>query len=139
MSKTAAFFPRLRAWGPSIFIMGIIFAFSSIPAQEMPSFGLLDFLVKKGGHATGYALLALANVHALQLVEGTHKPSGDKVRPYLMAFLMAVLYSATDELHQSFVPGRHPAVMDVGIDGIGAILGLLLRAWYRPKNKKHNT
>jgi len=133
MSKAAAF---LRAWGASIFIMGAIFAFSSIPSQEMPSFGVLDFLFKKGGHATGYALLALANLRALQLDEGTLMPDGYTARPYFAAFLLAALYSATDEFHQSFVPGRHPAIMDVGIDSLGAILGLLLRAWYRSKNKK---
>ncbi len=40
--------------------MAIIFAFSSTPGKDLPNFGVLDFLVKKGGHMLGYGLLALA-------------------------------------------------------------------------------
>jgi VanZ family protein len=43
---------------------------------------------------------------------------------------MACLYSATDEFHQSFVPGRHPAVTDVMIDAAGAALTLFLAKQY---------
>jgi len=103
-------------------MMAVIFAFSSIPSKEIPGFGPFDLLVKKGGHATGYALLALANLRALGRNQG-----GYKTRTYIMAWLLAVLYSATDEFHQSFVPGRHSAITDVGIDALGAALGLLLR------------
>src|SRR5689334_17860952 len=85
MSKISAFF---RIWGPVMLIMTVIFAFSSIPSSEMPTFGLLDFLVKKGGHASGYALLALANLRAFR-----HGSDERSLRPYILAFLLAVLYS----------------------------------------------
>lgn len=106
-------------------MMGAIFCFSSIPSDEMPNFGLVDLLVKKGGHATGYALLALVNMRAL---------GWDRKRWWL-AWLIAVLYSATDEFHQSFVPGRHPTITDVGIDALGAAVGLLLWGWFARKQK----
>ncbi len=125
MWNIAAFF---RAWGWSLLIMAVIFAFSSMPSNEIPRFGWVDFLVKKGGHMTGYALLAAANLRALQL-----DPGGHKIRPYGLAFLIAVLYSATDEWHQSFVPGRHPTLTDIGIDALGAALGTWLLVWYQQK------
>jgi VanZ family protein len=135
MQNLSAF---LRAWGWSLLIMAVIFAFSSIPSSDMPRFGWVDFLVKKGGHMTGYALLAAANLRALQLDHslGGHPatPAGQaKIRPYGLALLIVVLYSATDELHQSFVPGRTPTLMDIGIDALGAVLGIALRAWYQRK------
>jgi VanZ family protein len=140
MWNIAAFF---RAWGWSLLIMAVIFAFSSMPSNEIPRFGWVDFLVKKGGHMTGYALLAAANLRALQLDPGGHKTGGHKtggqktgghkIRPYGLAFLMAVLYSATDEWHQSFVPGRHPTLTDIGIDALGAALGTWLLVWYQQK------
>tara|TARA_B100001245_G_C22535516_1_gene268928 strand:- start:16 stop:465 length:450 start_codon:yes stop_codon:yes gene_type:complete len=34
------------------------------------------------------------------------------------------LYAATDELHQMFVPGRVPSIVDLGFDLIGAVVGL---------------
>lgn len=117
MSSVFSFF---RAWGPVLLMMAVIFGFSSLPSNEVPHFGLADFLVKKGGHATGYALLALANLRAL---------GWDRKRLWL-AWVIAVLYSASDEFHQSFVPGRHPALADVGIDALGAAVGLLLWRWF---------
>jgi hypothetical protein len=56
MSKLTSFLWR---WGAALLMMAAIFGFSSIPSAEMPDFGLLDTLVKKGGHALGYGLLAL--------------------------------------------------------------------------------
>jgi VanZ family protein len=132
MQNISAF---LRAWGWSLLIMAVIFAFSSIPSNEMPQFGWVDFLVKKGGHMTGYALLAAANLRALQPGRTGDAMGGHKTPPYGLAFLIAVLYSATDELHQSFVPGRTPTLMDIGIDALGAVLGIALRAWYQRKGR----
>jgi VanZ family protein len=128
MLKIRTFF---AVWGPSILVMAVIFAFSSIPSNEMPIFGPVDFLVKKGGHASGYALLALANLRALRRI-----PGGQWTRLSILAWILAVLYSATDEFHQSFVPGRHPAVTDVGIDALGAATGLLLGAWAQRRKQK---
>jgi VanZ family protein len=103
-------------WFPAIVVMVIIFGFSSIPSQEMPSFGLLDLVVKKGSHMLGYGLLALAFWYSLRF---------DK-HLWWLALLLAVLYAASDEYHQSFVPGRHPSWVDVFIfDGGGAALSLL--------------
>lgn len=126
VSKVQSF---LRHWGLAILMMVAIFAFSSIPSEEMPSFGLVDFLVKKGGHALGYGLLALAYLHGL-------KGENEKVIPsqLYIAWFLATLYSATDEFHQSFVPGRHPAVSDVMVDSLGAAAALWLAGrYYRQK------
>ena len=118
MSKTTSFLWR---WGPALLLMTAIFGFSSIPSAEMLNFGLLDFIVKKGGHALGYGLLALFYLRGMK---------GDRTeidsRWLYMAWLMAILYSVTDEFHQSFVPGRHPAVTDVMIDAVGSGLALVL-------------
>jgi VanZ family protein len=46
----------------------------------------------------------------------------------LAAFVLAVLYGVSDEVHQSFVPGRTPDGADVVADAVGAALGLLA-AW----------
>ncbi len=100
--------------------MAVIFGFSSTPGKELPSFGGIDFLVKKGGHMFGYALLALSYWHGLRW---------DKKIVWL-AWLLAVTYAASDEFHQSFIAGRHPSWIDVFLfDGGGAALGLLLGYW----------
>lgn len=122
MSKIISF---LRRWGPAILVMTIIFGFSSIPSKEMPSFGILDYIVKKGGHAFGYGLLALSYLHGL-----IGKSESVVKRWYWTAWVLAVLFSVTDEFHQSFVPGRYPAVTDVMIDAFGAALALSIANRY---------
>jgi len=123
----------LKCWGPAFLIMAAIFAFSSIPSVEMPNFGVLDFLVKKGAHALGYGLLALAYLWGL-------KGKGGEIesRHLYIAWVLATMYSATDEFHQSFVPGRHPAITDVMIDSLGAILALfLVNKFYKQNDQTH--
>ena len=44
----------------------------------------------------------------------------------LLPWLGGLLTACVDEMIQRFVPGRGPSVIDVGIDAIGAALGVLL-------------
>jgi VanZ family protein len=43
-----------------------------------------------------------------------------------MAFVVSVLYAASDEYHQTFVPGRNGTPVDVGVDAVGALVALLV-------------
>lgn len=113
-------------WFPTIAVMAVIFGFSSIPSQEMPSFGPWDLVVKKGAHMLGYGLLALAYWYGLCF---------DK-RRWWLALLLAVLYAITDEFHQYFVPGRHPSWVDALVfDGGGAAIALGLANWWQARRK----
>lgn len=97
--------------------MAVVFAFSSQPGDNLPDFLNWDYVVKKSGHAIGYGLLALTYFHWLKYNK----------KYYWLAWLMAVLYAATDELHQSFVPERSASIFDALIfDNFGALVALLL-------------
>ena len=52
-------------WLPAMAVMAIIYGFSSIPFQEMPSFGMWDLVSKKGAQMLGYGMLALAYWYGL--------------------------------------------------------------------------
>ena len=43
-----------------------------------------------------------------------------------LTLIVVVLYAASDEFHQLFVPSREASVRDVLIDSAGAILALIL-------------
>jgi len=122
MTKLNSF---LKYWGPAFLLMAAIFAFSSIPSTEIPNFGWVDFIIKKGGHALGYGLLALGYLRGLR-----GERSEILSRQFFVAWVLATLYSATDEFHQSFVPGRHPAITDVMIDSIGAAAAIFFAGRY---------
>jgi VanZ family protein len=115
---------NLLPWLPAVLMMAIIFGFSSLPSNEMPDLGLMDIVVQKGGHVLGYGLLASAYWFALRF---------DK-RRWWLALLLTVIYAASDEYHQLFVPGRHSGWADVLIyDAGGAACALGLAYWVRLK------
>ena len=65
----------------------------------------------------GYAMLAWSYWYAFGLHPGKRG----------LAWLLALVYAVTDELHQSFVPGRYSSVWDVLIfDNFGALISLWL-------------
>ena len=106
----------LTHWLPVVLWAAVIFALSSIPSLSS-GLGTWDLVLRKGAHVTEYAILALLLVRAL-LRE-------------LPAFSLGVLYAVSDEVHQSFVRGRHAAPLDVAIDSVGLLIGLI--AWRRVK------
>lgn len=115
----------LRRWGPVLVMMLLIFAASSTPGNDLPKFGMWDFFAKKGGHLTGYALLALA--WSWGLSQG--KRASWQI--LLLSIAYSGLYAFSDEFHQVFVPGRQPSLVDVGIDAVGAALGAVLWPWIK--------
>lgn len=44
----------------------------------------------------------------------------------IISFGVGSAYAISDEIHQYFVPGRGPSIIDVGIDSLGVILGIFL-------------
>jgi VanZ family protein len=124
MKKFSSILPR---WLPALLMMAAIFLFSSQTSKSLPNFQNWDYLVKKSGHAIGYGILALFYFRGLKY---------DK-KQYWLAWLMAVAYSATDEFHQSFVPGRNASIFDVILfDNLGAALALWIYSAYRRKDEK---
>ncbi len=83
------------------------------------------FLIRKAAHVTEYAILGVLLWRALR--RGLPIPGWSWERKTAaVAWSLATLYAATDEIHQSFVPSRTGQIQDVLIDSGGAALGLLL-------------
>jgi VanZ family protein len=77
--------------------------------------------VRKAGHVTGYAILAMLLWRACQ--KGFLR-SGWNWRSAQISEAIAIAYALTDEFHQSFVPSRMASGWDVLIDSAGAAAGL---------------
>lgn len=45
---------------------------------------------------------------------------------FFTSFGIGVVYAITDEVHQSFIPGRGPSIIDVGIDSLGVLTGIFI-------------
>jgi len=78
------------------------------------------FFVVKGWHMTEYAVLV-----SLVVVILRRASVGSRVSSIWLAFAFAVVFAASDEWHQTFVPGRDGCTRDVLIDTGGALLAAL--------------
>ena len=135
----------LKYWLPVLIWMTVIFGASADPNSHDRSrhifrpillwffphisdqeFEQIHLILRKCCHLTEYAILGLLVFRAL-----SHSKTG--LPPWSWprvggALLLVFLYAATDEYHQSFVPGRTALFSDVCIDTGGAAIGLL--AWW---------
>ncbi len=101
----------IRLWLPVIVWAAVIFALSSVPDLGT-GLGGWDLILRKIAHAAEYAVLGAL------LVRATGRTG--------LAFALGTLYAISDELHQSFVPGRLGSPIDVAIDAVGVAAGIAL-------------
>lgn len=105
--------PGLRWWGPLALYMAFIFWMSSRPAPEAFS-GTPDYLL----HGAGYFLLGALTIRAV----GRGLASPRRPAVLVWGFVIAALYGASDEWHQSFVVSRDASFRDLLADSAGALL-----------------
>jgi VanZ family protein len=105
-------------WLPVLLWAVLIFYLSSIPYLRFVD-AWWDFYLRKFGHVIVFGILARLIARALT---GSTMWSWKKIFAWSLVF--TILYAISDEYHQSFVPGRVPAVHDVMLDSLGAWLAL---------------
>ena len=95
-------------YAPPLAVMALIFALSATPDLSS-GLGTWDFVLRKLAHVTIFALLWLdaRPRDATGAARSSPPPSPS-------------LYAVSDELHQSFVEGRHGTPVDVAIDASGS-------------------
>jgi VanZ family protein len=110
-----------RYWLPPVLWMGVIFILSSQPTLPHHPDTLFDTILKKAAHIVEYGILAFLLWRALSQGRGVLSRSA-----LVTAFVVSALYAASDEYHQTFVPGRNGTPVDVGLDAVGALVALLV-------------
>lgn len=144
---------KILPWAAVILWMALIFFFSAQVAEQsdqlstgiaekiaetvekvIPGSGLaiesMNHIVRKNAHFFVYLVLGALTVNAFYC-------SG--VRGFMgifAALIVCVLYAASDEIHQLFVPGRSGQFTDVLIDSAGAAIGSLIIGIIRLKAGK---
>ncbi len=76
----------------------------------------ISFIVRKAAHLSVYTLLGVFSFTGLWAIK-------DKKKRYFTAVGICMAYAVTDEIHQSFVPGRSCELRDVIIDTCGSAFG----------------
>lgn len=92
-------------------------------------------IVRKIAHFSIYTLVGFL----LMALFSTYENIKRKYQIYISA-IIGILYAFSDEIHQSFIPGRGPKITDVFIDSLGVFFGmaviLLIIEIINMKNKK---
>ncbi|CAN5674842.1 VanZ family protein [soil metagenome] len=111
----------LRGWGPALVCAALIFFASSRPTLPVA----LDSGTDKLAHFGAYAVLGFALGHAR---------AAFGLSP-AVATLIGGLYALSDEVHQSFVPGRSPDFGDWVADALGILAGLFAHHLWRHRKR----
>jgi VanZ family protein len=144
----------LKYWLPPLVWMLVIFSASSdtqsyrhtsrffeplmhwlFPQMSQANVEAIHYLIRKTGHLTEFALLALLLWRAIR------QPRKNDPRPWRwdeagLSLAIVFLYAASDEFHQVFVTLRTALVSDVIVDTSGGIIGLTV-LWLTGKIFKH--
>ncbi len=99
-------------FGPPILWCAVIFFLSS--QSELPATPGGD----KAAHLVAYGIMGVLFARAFWQGTRLGAPA-----VFVGAALISIVYGASDELHQSFVPGRDASLADLAADAIGAGLG----------------
>ncbi len=108
---------RVSVWLPVVVYMAMIFYFSSLAVLPGPikPFALYDKLL----HIGEYAVLSMLFFRVWKKERIKHA--------FFWAIFSTVLYGVSDEIHQSFVPGRVMDIWDIAADAVGSLIVLLWR------------
>ena len=123
---------NLKYWVPPLLYMALIFWVSSLeqPPLPMPEFEWLT--IDKLYHFIEYAILG--GLLAIAFVKAKPAVMPSKLI-WLVAAVLSILYGASDEWHQTFVPGRFATLADWVADVLGSIAGVLAVYLYYRSNQ----
>ena len=93
---------------------------SSIPDKTLWSSGSLsEQIISNLAHIPVYALLTFLWLKSFAKAE-----SKNSIIAFSLILAGMVFFAISDEIHQSFVPGRTASFMDIGLYLIGILFGL---------------
>jgi VanZ family protein len=136
---------RPAHWLPPVLWMGVIMLLSTdtgsaahtgelllpllhwlLPWASPGDLAAIHGLVRKGAHLTEYAILAALWYRAFTRGRRLTPPTAG-----WLAFGISLAWATLDEWHQAFLPSRTSSATDVGIDGAGAAVALIVacRGW----------
>jgi VanZ family protein len=146
----------LRAWWPALLWAAFIFTMSTdyfssdhtseffepplhwlFPSLTGDQLDLIHHYIRKSAHFIEYFIFFLFLHRA---VRSSRRVSREwNWSSALIAWLIAAVYSAFDEIHQIFVPSRGPSPWDSLLDSTGALIALLVLFLLYRRSRHHYT
>ena len=139
----------LKYWGPPVLWMSAIFFFSTdtfsgentgsllrevlsfiYPGISQDLFNSIHFFIRKTGHFTEYAILAMLLFRAFRSGVGARW----RWNWAIGSLLIVILYALLDEYHQTFTRHRVGSIFDSLTDTYGAVTAMIL-LWLVRRNR----
>jgi len=112
---------RLLLWAPVALLLGYEFFLSAQSPGGLPPLGPSFPQEDKVAHVAYFFLTGLLAVRATRCGEGW-----SRVKTAVFLILAGLLWGCSDEIHQSFTPGRDVEIGDVLADTAGVALAVFL-------------
>ena len=126
---------KWKYWAPPLLYMILIFIVSSLEQPPFPPPKFEWIGIDKLLHFIEYSILSVLLTIAFVNASPTWFPAR---WIWVTAALISILYGASDEIHQYFVPGRFATIADWVSDVIGAIAGVACVYFYYKRKKERN-
>lgn len=111
---------KIKSWLYVVLWLAVIYYFSNQPNLKSELEYFYDLIFRKIAHMAEYFVLAYLLYKALS----NYKLSFRQIM--VSCLVLSFLAAGFDEIHQSFIAGRSASFFDVIIDGIGAIVMVVL-------------
>ena len=111
------------------FLSALLPGFRSCSTAEQQTIAEnLHVIFRKCGHFSEYTILGILLTATVRRIPGITDQSRQAApkRAIILPARCALIYAASDEIHQYYVPGRSCELRDVCIDFCGACLGILI-------------
>lgn len=105
-----------------------IFILTSLPSDSLPHVALVD----KVKHFIAYLVLSILLTLSLRAQSRFKRLKTGFIK---YAFVITILYSTFDEIHQIFIPGRDAEIWDWVANLLGIILGIFVIKLIVDKNE----
>ena len=125
----------MKHYLPPLMLMVLIFILSSIPmdgeSEHLKFLMELKPTVQNLLHIPLFGLLAYLWLNALT------KNGCPAKKKLIITIIITVSYGLLDEFHQTFVPGRHGSLIDILLNLVGILMGILFFSFYRSRKKRN--
>ena len=103
------------------FVVEFVPSIKNMPEKEKEQAEyIIEKVIRKIAH---YSIYTLVGILLMALMSTYKIKELDRIA---ISMIIGVIYAATDEIHQAFVPGRGPLVTDVILDSIGVLTGICI-------------
>ncbi len=106
----------------------LLWLFPTISEEQIQQ---VHFITRKIAHFVEYAVLAILAARAFS----SSSKQSLRRRWFLASLLLVIVYSLSDEYHQSFVPSRGASIYDSFIDMAGGLTALLFYTRHKARKR----